>query len=106
VRPEGLGKFKNHLIGYRTRDLPACSIVLYRYATAFPRVNTQVEIITDIHYPQFCKAKTIQCHHLAAVPTYCFYIYTMGSYFLVDSTLTGHILQALGPHYNSNIPVL
>jgi hypothetical protein len=21
VRPEGLGKFKNHLIGYRTRDL-------------------------------------------------------------------------------------
>jgi hypothetical protein len=27
VRPEGLGKFKNHLIGYRTRDLPVCSIV-------------------------------------------------------------------------------
>jgi hypothetical protein len=27
VRPEGLGKFKNHLIGYRTHDLPVCSIV-------------------------------------------------------------------------------
>jgi hypothetical protein len=27
VRPEGLGKFKNHLIGYRNRDLPVCSIV-------------------------------------------------------------------------------
>jgi hypothetical protein len=27
VRPEGLGKFKNHLIENRTRDLPACSIV-------------------------------------------------------------------------------
>jgi hypothetical protein len=26
VRPEGLGKFKNHLIGNRTRDLPVCSI--------------------------------------------------------------------------------
>jgi hypothetical protein len=28
VRPEGLGQVKkNHLIGSRTRDLPACSIV-------------------------------------------------------------------------------
>jgi hypothetical protein len=27
VRPEGLGKFKNHLLGSRTLDLPACSIV-------------------------------------------------------------------------------
>jgi hypothetical protein len=27
VRPEGLGKFKNHLIEYRTRDLPVCSVV-------------------------------------------------------------------------------
>jgi hypothetical protein len=28
VRLEGLGKLKkNHLIGYRTRDLPVCSIV-------------------------------------------------------------------------------
>jgi hypothetical protein len=29
LRPEGLGKFKEliHLIGYRTRDLPSCSIV-------------------------------------------------------------------------------
>jgi hypothetical protein len=27
VWPVGLGKFKNHLIGYRTRDLPVCSIV-------------------------------------------------------------------------------
>jgi hypothetical protein len=29
VRPEGLGKLKEliHLIGYRTRDLPACSIM-------------------------------------------------------------------------------
>jgi hypothetical protein len=27
VRPEGLGKFKNHLIGYRTRDMPVYSIV-------------------------------------------------------------------------------
>jgi hypothetical protein len=26
VRPEGLGKFKIHLIGYRIRDLPVCSI--------------------------------------------------------------------------------
>jgi hypothetical protein len=27
VRPEGLGKLKNHLIGNRTRDLPVCNIV-------------------------------------------------------------------------------
>jgi hypothetical protein len=27
VLPEGLGKFRNHLIGNRTRDLPVCSIV-------------------------------------------------------------------------------
>jgi hypothetical protein len=27
VRPEGLGKFKSRLVGYRIRDLPACSIV-------------------------------------------------------------------------------
>jgi hypothetical protein len=27
VRPEGLGEFKNQLIGYRTGDLPACNIV-------------------------------------------------------------------------------
>jgi hypothetical protein len=27
VRPEGLGNFKNHLVGYRTRDLPVYSIV-------------------------------------------------------------------------------
>jgi hypothetical protein len=27
VRLEGLGKFTNHLIGYRTHDLEACSIV-------------------------------------------------------------------------------
>jgi hypothetical protein len=27
MRPEGLGKLTNHLIGYRTRDLPVCSIV-------------------------------------------------------------------------------
>jgi hypothetical protein len=27
VRPEGLGKLKNHLIGYRTRDLPVSIIV-------------------------------------------------------------------------------
>jgi hypothetical protein len=27
VLPEGLGTFKNHLIGYRTRYLPVCSIV-------------------------------------------------------------------------------
>jgi hypothetical protein len=27
VRPEELGQFKNHLIWYRTRDLPVCSIV-------------------------------------------------------------------------------
>jgi hypothetical protein len=26
VLPEGLGKFKNHLIGSRTRDLPVCSM--------------------------------------------------------------------------------
>jgi hypothetical protein len=25
--PEGLCKFKKHLIGYRTRDVPVCSIV-------------------------------------------------------------------------------
>jgi hypothetical protein len=30
VRPEGLGKLKqNHLIWYRTRDLPVCRIVPY-----------------------------------------------------------------------------
>jgi hypothetical protein len=30
VRPEGLGKnLKIHLIGYRTRDLPVCSIYLH-----------------------------------------------------------------------------
>jgi hypothetical protein len=28
VRPEGLGKFKHRPIGYRTRDLPVCSIVV------------------------------------------------------------------------------
>jgi hypothetical protein len=27
VRPEGLGNLQHHLIGYRTRDLPVCSIV-------------------------------------------------------------------------------
>jgi hypothetical protein len=27
ARPEGLGKFKNHLIGYRTRDLPVYNLV-------------------------------------------------------------------------------
>jgi hypothetical protein len=33
VQPERLGKLKKfvHLIGYRTRDLPACSIVLAVY---------------------------------------------------------------------------
>jgi hypothetical protein len=37
MRPEGLGKFKNHLIGYRTRDLPICSIVAQplRYRVPF-----------------------------------------------------------------------
>jgi hypothetical protein len=31
MRAEGLGKFEKffHLVGYRTRDLPACSIVPY-----------------------------------------------------------------------------
>jgi hypothetical protein len=29
VRPEGLGKFKIHLFGYQTRDVPVCSLVPY-----------------------------------------------------------------------------
>jgi hypothetical protein len=36
VRPEGLGKFKNNLIGYRIRDLPVCSNRLNHFATAWP----------------------------------------------------------------------
>jgi hypothetical protein len=35
VRPEGLSKFKNHPIGYRTRDLPVCSIV--HFTNMLPR---------------------------------------------------------------------
>jgi hypothetical protein len=42
VRLEGLGKLKKiHLIGTRTRDLPACSIsASTNYATACPPVYT------------------------------------------------------------------
>jgi hypothetical protein len=39
VQPEGLGKFKkNHLIEYRTRDLPVCRIVPFHYVTTCPRM--------------------------------------------------------------------
>jgi hypothetical protein len=46
VRPEGLGKFKkNPLIGYRTRDLPVCSIVSPppgRYLTVYLRTELKL----------------------------------------------------------------
>jgi hypothetical protein len=44
VRLEGLGKFKNkfiHLIGSRTRDLPACSIVPQQLSYRVPRWRKQ-----------------------------------------------------------------
>jgi hypothetical protein len=42
VRPEGLGKFeKIHLIGTRSRDLPACSIV--PQPTMLPRASTFID---------------------------------------------------------------
>jgi hypothetical protein len=50
MRPEGLGKFKkNHLIRYRTRDLPVCSSntevkFLPEYSAIFKAINSCVKV--------------------------------------------------------------
>jgi hypothetical protein len=48
VRLEGLGKFKNHLVGYRTRDLPVCSIVPQRLSYRVPPGAVYPNIIVII----------------------------------------------------------
>jgi hypothetical protein len=54
VRPEGLGNSKNHLIGYRTRDLPVCSIVPLplRYRMS-PLVGIKLIVIYKIKRERF-----------------------------------------------------
>jgi hypothetical protein len=46
VRPEGLGKFKNHLIGYRTRDFPVCSILPYPLRYRVPPLDVWDQHLT------------------------------------------------------------
>jgi hypothetical protein len=51
VRLEGLGQLKksNHLIGLRTRDLPACSIM--PQPTTIPRVPLLFSVLREIFAP-------------------------------------------------------
>jgi hypothetical protein len=50
VRPEGLGKLKTliYLIGSRTRDLPACSVVPQLPSKSFPIIYLFVYAVVSI----------------------------------------------------------
>jgi hypothetical protein len=52
VRPEGLGKLKKkciHLIGSRTRNLTACSLMPQPLATSWPRIRIQTRLSIPVH---------------------------------------------------------
>jgi hypothetical protein len=47
VPPEGLGKLKKNLIGYRTRNLPVCSIVPEPLRYRVPDVRTEIITVAE-----------------------------------------------------------
>jgi hypothetical protein len=54
VRPDGLGKLKNDLVGYRTGNIPVCKC-LNHYATACPVMSVIVKYIsTSILHGKRC----------------------------------------------------
>jgi hypothetical protein len=65
VRPEGLGTFKkkNHLIGYRTRDLPVCSVeggIDVRYPPTL--IILHVDLVYHFIYGTSITTDTINYH--------------------------------------------
>jgi hypothetical protein len=60
VRPEGLGKFKNHLIVNRTRDLPVCSIVTSPLRYHLPRIRKYLVHVLSSEYLQIIEVYAIE----------------------------------------------